>query len=112
MIYLPEKAKRIVAGLAAMYPEGPLFRNNRNGLAWCRDSIGQRLGTVGRKLGIKDLTSYAYRHTFITEALERGLTADVVGELVGSSPLTIAKYYNSLSQKTDFLRQAAQRAVT
>jgi integrase len=112
VIYLADRAKQIVATLIVLYPEGPLFRNNRNGEAWNKDSIASRLQALGEKLKIDELTSYAWRHTYITEALERGLTADVVGELVGSSPLTIAKYYNSLNQKKDFLRDAAHRAIT
>ena len=56
-------------------------------------------------------TVYSYRHTYITEALERGLTASMVAELVGNSAKTIEKYYNHLSQKRDSLKAAALRAV-
>ena len=53
----------------------------------------------------------SYRHSFITEALEQGLTADIVAELVGNTPKTIAKYYSHLESKKNTLREAARRAV-
>lgn len=58
------------------------------------------------------INQYAYRHSYITEALERGLTASAVAESVGSSAKTIEKYYDHLDQKKTALKEAALRAVS
>ena len=74
-------------------------------------SASHRMRGAVTRLGLKPLTVYAYRHTYITEALERGLTASVVAQLVGNSPKTIEKYYDHLDQKKNALQEAALRAV-
>ena len=39
------------------------------------------------------------------------MTANVVAELVGNSPLTIARNYDHLNQKTKTMLEAAKQAV-
>ena len=41
-----------------------------------------RIRRLETKLGIKRFNLYAYRHTFVTDALAKGISADVVAELV------------------------------
>jgi integrase len=110
VIYLSVTAKEIVAELVSRHREGPLFRCSTD-TPWSVESAGPRLDRIAASTGVAKFTSYAYRHTFIVEALMRGLTADVVAQLVGNSALTISKYYSHLDQKRDFLRAAAQQAV-
>jgi integrase len=109
-IYLTEAAKAILRGLCEKRPSGPLFRT-RNGQAYNRGNIIKAFRRLEKRLGIARFNPYSYRHTYITDALERGLTADIVAELVGNSPKTIAKYYSHLESKKNTLREAARKAV-
>jgi integrase len=110
VIYLNDEAKKVLQEMCERRPIGVLFVTC-HGIPYNKGNIIKSFWRLEEKLGIKDLNPYAYRHTYITEALERGLTADIVAELVGNTPQTIAKYYNHLSQKKDALREAARRAV-
>jgi integrase len=110
VIYLTDEAKSILRELSAKRPTGPLFCT-RYGHAYNRGNLIGAFRRLEEKLQIKRFNPYAYRHTYITEALERGLTADIVAELVGNSPKTIAKYYSHLESKRNTLREAARKAV-
>ena len=68
--------------------------------------------TLGETLGIEDLTAYAVRHGFITDALARGVPVAVVAELCGMSIQTIERHYNHINVKHDLLREAMQKAVS
>jgi integrase len=109
-LYLTEEAKSILRELCEKRPTGPLFRT-RNGHAYNRSNIIGAFRRLEKRLGVAKFNPYSYRHSFITEALERGLTADIVAELVGNSPKTIAKYYTHLESKKNTLRDAARKAV-
>jgi site-specific recombinase XerD len=54
---------------------------------------------------------YSYRHTFLTNALERGVDVATVAELTGTSISMIQKHYGHLASKHDHLRAAAARAM-
>jgi integrase len=110
VIYLTEEAKAVLRELCKERPEGPLFVT-RNGIPYNRSNIIGTFRRLEKRLGIPKFNPYSYRHTYITEALERGLTADIVAELVGNTPKTIAKYYSHLESKKNTLRDAARRAV-
>jgi len=67
---------------------------------------------VRRKVKIPGLVAYLYRHGFVTQALERGLSDAVVAELVGhANTTTIHKHYSHLSDSAKLLREAANKAV-
>lgn len=110
VIYMTPGLKSLIERLMARYPEGALFRN-RFGAPWRRDTVAVNLTRLAKRLGIPQITAYTFRHAYIVDALERGVSSDAVAELCGTSVKTIAKYYNHLSQKRDFLRDAALRAV-
>jgi integrase len=90
--------------------KGPIFRN-RDNRPWKRSGIGYRLRKLAEELNIPGLSSYLYRHAFITIALERGLTDTVVAELCGNSPVTIRRHYTHLNERLDFLRSQAEKAT-
>jgi len=55
--------------------------------------------------------SYAYRHTFTTEGLERGVPVATMAELLGNQDLAmISRHYGHLNQKSQHLRAAAEQA--
>jgi integrase len=110
VIYLTPELLMMLRQLAEKKPDGPLFVT-RYGIPYNNSNIGQRLRRLEKKLCIPRFNLYNYRHTYITEALERGLSSDIVAELVGNTPKTIAKYYSHLESKRNTLRDAARRAV-
>jgi integrase len=111
VIYLTDGLRQVLRRLAAEYPEGPLFRT-RLGNPWTRGTVLKWMRKAEATLGIPRLNPYAWRHTLITDCLAKGMSADIVAELVGNSPATISRYYNHLDQKGDALRQAARLAVS
>ena len=110
VVYLTAGLKAVLERLAAEHPEGPLFRT-REGNPWTKGSVSKWMRKAEKALGLARLNPYAWRHTLITESLAKGLSADIVAELVGNSPATIHKYYSHLDQKADALRAAAQLAA-
>jgi integrase len=110
VIYLTDGLQAVLRKLADRFPVGPLFRT-RTGRAWGKGSVSKWMRRVETALKIPRLNPYAWRHTLITESLAKGLSADIVAELVGNSPATIHKYYSHLDQKGDVLREAARRAA-
>ncbi|MBX9581286.1 MAG: site-specific integrase [Gemmataceae bacterium] len=111
VIYLTPELEALLKRLAAAKPKGHLFVTS-NGLPYSGHNIGHTLNGLADKLGIKRFAPYAYRHTYITEALERGLSSDIVARLVGNTPRTINKYYDHLQSKKDSLREAAAKAIS
>ena len=55
---------------------------------------------------------YAFRHSFATHALERGVDSVTVAVLMGhSDPSMLAKVYQHLTQNPKFLLEQAKRAT-
>ena len=92
------------------YPIGPLFRN-RWGTAWRSHDATRRMHYATENLGIDRVVPYDYRHSFITDALAKGLSANLIGELVGNSPIVIARNYSHLHQQPATMLEAAARAT-
>jgi integrase len=54
----------------------------------------------------------AFRHSWCHHALRRGLDALTVSVLMGhADPTMVSRVYSHLSHATDYLREAAQKAV-
>jgi integrase len=104
-----EIVERLMSGTE---PGQPLFTNTR-GKAWNTKAVYSRLLTLKSKHpALHGAVAYTLRHAFITGALERGLSEAVIGELCSTSPQTIHKHYNQLSQRKEFLREMAEKAVS
>ena len=110
-IYLVPEMVEMLKRLAAEHPAGLLFRNTK-GHVWTSHDATRRLHYATDKLGIPKGTIYAIRHHRITAALEKGMTANVIAELVGNSPITIARHYDHLSKQKKTMKEAALRAVS
>lgn len=110
--YLPEPILRLIKVLVQRYPTGPLFRN-RYDRPWSGNAIRLRWRRLRQKLQLaKGTCSYAYRHTFTTEGLERGVPVATMAELLGHQDLgMINRHYGHLDQKTQHLRAAAGQAA-
>jgi integrase len=112
IVYLSEAMVQLTKKLLPTVPAGtPLFRNSE-GEPWNRNSIRLRLRRVRKRLKIPGLVAYLYRHGFVTQALEKGLSDALVAQLVGhANTAMIHKHYSFLSQNAKLLREAANKAV-
>ena len=110
VIYLSDPLAELLARLAAERPHGLLF-TTKLGNPWNNGNVMKWMRKIEAALAIPRLSAYTWRHTLITECLAKGMSADIVAELVGNSPSTIHRYYSHLDQKHDVLRDAARRAV-
>ncbi len=110
-IYLTPPLETLLRRKVEEHPTGFLFRTQR-GRQWTAAFLCVWMRKLEAELKIPRLTPYAWRHSAVTTALEKGLTADVVGELVGNSPATIAKHYNHLDQKKAAMRATALKVVS
>lgn len=111
VIYFTPEVMDVLRQQAERFPAGPLFRSHC-GNPYTAFNTSRRLLPLCQKLGIPPMSAYSYRHALITEALAKGMTADIVAELVGNSAVTIARNYSHLCQKTDLLREAMLKAVS
>jgi integrase len=119
VVLLTDAAFALCERLAKKYPTGPLFRNSR-GTAWKRHTIKEwfqrldqrRYDRPSQKRVNFRLTAYAIRHTFATEALERGVDPVTLATIMGHKDVTmLMKVYQHLNRKTDHLRGALHRAI-
>src|SRR5262245_16293066 len=110
VVYLCRQAQELLREMAAERPEGPLFVT-RYGIPYNKGNVIQAVRRLEAKLGMPRWNFYSLRKSYITEALEKGLSSDIVAELCGSSVKTIEKHYNFLESKKNTLRAAAERVV-
>jgi integrase len=112
VVYLTPAMVELTRMLADRNPTGPLFLN-RLGKAFTRNAIRCRFRNLRKKLPhLKDVVSYCYRHSYVTDALVNGVPAATVAELVGHKDIKmISDHYGHLAQKHDHLRQSAIRAT-
>lgn len=113
VIWFPAEAWAIVARRAKERPKGPLFLTE-DGRPWTANarnmqirSIRARAAKAGAELPRFD--SYSLRHGFVTDALERGLTASEVAALVGNSSEMIDRVYDHLHKRAPAMRTALER---
>ena len=110
-IYLSPPLAKLLKRLSTKRPAGLLFRNSRDN-GWTSHDATRRLHYVTDKLGLDRATIYAFRHSYCTDALAKGMSANVLAELVGNSPVTISRNYDHLSKKRDVMLKAALQAVS
>jgi integrase len=108
-IYLPPDIVDLLRRLAVKRPAGPLLRN-RDGRIWTCWNIRKAMAAARRRAGVPNATAYGYRHTFATDALERGVPDAHVAELLGhSGTAMLHKHYAHLSARSAVLRSALDR---
>jgi integrase len=111
-VYLTPEMLELTRKLVLKYPQGLIFRNYR-GKPWSQNAIRcrfRRLRELHQEL--KGVVAYSLRHTFATDALERGVPDADVAALLGHSGTAVLHTWSSkLSQRRQHLRAAASRAV-
>lgn len=110
VVYLCEKVKELLREMIAERPEGPLFVT-RHGIPYNKSNVIKAVRRLEKKLGMPRWNFTSLRKSYITEALEKGLSSDIVAALCGNSVKTIEKHYNFLESKKNTLRAAAERVV-
>lgn len=112
-IYLTPAMVDLSRQLMGKYADGPLFRGPRSKRGFTRNGIRCRFRALRAKLPhLKGLIAYAYRHSFVTDALMNGVGVAEVAELLGhTSTDMVMRHYSHLRERTDYLRQAAAKAV-
>jgi integrase len=119
VVPLTDAAFELCQRLAKKNPAGTLFRT-LNGKPWsCRAVtkwFGRLDGTRYKRASVKrtsfHTTPYVLRHTWATEALERGVDAITVANIMGhKSVAMLMKVYQHLDQKQEYLRNAVNQAV-
>jgi len=111
-VYLTPAMMKLCTRLAQEHPDGPLFRNTR-GKPWTRNAIRIRFRNLRERFPqLKGVVCYCWRHTWTTDALERGVPIATVSELLGhTNTRMVSEYYSHLSQKTAHLHEAVVKAT-
>jgi integrase len=86
---------------------GLVFLNARGG-PWSKDAIVDAFSRLTKKTGI-EATAYAYRHSYATRALEAGMSASDLAELLGTSIEIISRNYAHLDKSKLRLANLAER---
>jgi integrase len=108
VIRLNQAAQEIVGRLAIKTPEGPLFRNRR-GDPWTMSALNQCC--IKLKLDF-EFFPYVLRHSWITDALLRGVDPMTVSILAGHRDASmVMKVYGHLAQQDSFLEEKLKQAT-
>ena len=89
--------------------EGRLFVN-RKGRPFTTGWINSKFTRLSKKLGFK-IFAYALRHTWISDALMRGVDPVTVATIAGHDPVMTMKVYAHLHLNAGHMRQALARAT-
>ncbi len=112
VIYLNPEMLEMSRRLVAERPEGPLFPSRKLGRPFSKNAIRCRFRRLRKKLPhLKGVVAYAYRHSYASEALERGVGVAQVAELLGHTDTRmVMHHYSHLNQKVAHMREAARLA--
>jgi integrase len=110
VVYLSPCLRTVTRMLIAGRTEGPLFRGKRGGIT--TNAIKCRMTRLREALGLPPGTvAYAYRHSYITDALINDVDAATIATLTGTSIEMIERHYGHIGKHDAHLREAAARAV-
>jgi integrase len=119
VVPLSDAAFAICERQALKHPSGPLLRNS-GGTPWKPYAIkewfkrldGTRYKTQSAGRVSFRATAYSIRHTFATEAIERGVDLVTIAEIMGHKDLAqLMKTYQHIDKKKDHLRKALHQAI-
>jgi integrase len=110
VVYLTDRVLKITKRLMKKWPEGKLFRNRRNA-PWNPMQLNNRFQRLHKKIGVR-YCLYVLRHSFCTRALENGVDAVTLAELMGHTDATmISKVYAHLTHNRTRLLDQAKKAA-
>lgn len=113
VIYLNEAMVALTRRLIVLYPEGPLFRGPLSKKGFTSNGVRCRFRNLRKKLPhLKGVIATAYRHSFATQALEKGVGIAQVAELLGHvDTKMVSRHYSQLSQRVQHLREMVKKAT-
>ncbi len=107
ILFLCSEAVAVLKGLGV--EQGLLFPG-QDGDRMTAQAIGCRLRRLCVKAKVPHTIAYGFRHSFATDALEKGVPDATVAALLGhSSTAMIHRHYNHLSERAQALRLALDR---
>lgn len=109
-IYFPPAALSRLEELATKRPSGPLLLTDK-GKPWRSSDAAAAMRRIEKLSGVLNLTTYCWRHSYITDCLMKGMSPTIVATLVGNSAATISRYYDHCDQRKAELAAAAIQAV-
>ncbi|MBN9119556.1 MAG: site-specific integrase [Planctomycetes bacterium] len=113
VIYLSPEMVEMSRRLMAERPEGRLFPSRKLGRPFTQNAIRIRFRRLREKLPhLKGVVCYSLRHSYATDALERGVGIAQVAELLGHvGTRMVSRHYGRLHQKVAHMREAARKAT-
>jgi integrase len=108
LLIVPPDVCELLREQLARFGSGPLLRS-RKGRPFTGRTVTKAMQYLRKKTGVKAI-AYGYRHTFVTDALVKGVPDAHVAALVGhTSTAMIYRHYSHLGSRVDTLREAASR---
>ena len=103
VIYLTPESKKILEELIKKRPTGKLFLNSR-GRPWTKDAIKCRLTRISEKVGFR-VFAYAFRHSYCTRGLKKGVDTTVLASLMGHKDSRMVQTtYSHIASDIEFLK--------
>jgi integrase len=87
--------------------KGFVFVNSRGG-PWSKNMLVTWMRRLREKSGI-EVTAYTYRHSYVTRALEQGVSVSDVAEIAGTSVEMISRNYSHLDKGKQRLADIAAK---
>jgi integrase len=110
VVYLTPAVVELSGRLAARHPTGPLFRRASEKPFPPAYYLARLLRDLCRRLGVRKVTPYGYRHSWATDALAKGVPDAHVAELLGhSGTAMLHKHYSHLTDRARALKDALGR---
>ncbi len=101
-IYLDDESYELTLKAALVHPEGKLFRPARSD-QWQTRNLCRRFKRYSRLLGFH-IHAYMFRHTGITNAIDRGVHPRQIQEIAGWKSGNMLNVYGHPEQRPDLLR--------
>ncbi len=113
IIFLNDEALEVVKNLAAIHPEGKLFRTGRSQGCkpggWNQMKIQRRIEQLRKAADLPPtFTLYSYRHEAHTAYLEAGGGIEDLAAIMGNTPQVIRRHYSHLADNPQRLRRLAE----
>ena len=109
-LVVTDRLATILKARIERFPTGPLFRS-RHGRPWGHVRLQRKFARLGKRLGIQGVTAYTYRHSFATDAIERGVRIPELQMLLNHDDPRTTMGYVHLAERRTALRQAAEKAA-
>lgn len=108
VVYMTDKAERIVKRLLKERPKGKLFLNAR-GRPWTASAVKCRFANLEKKLGVRYCQTL-FRHAWITRKILAGVDSHVLAALAGHRDSSmIDRVYSKVAANHKFMLAEARR---